>query len=107
MGECLVSCAEAMEIKWGVQFALSRGIIHLIVETDCLDAQNARLGKEVEQSYLCRSFIAVKFTHLKREENTVAHVIAKKLCRHNLGFHVWLEDLSRDLLRLIVTDCAC
>ena len=47
------------------------------------------------------SFQCVNFCHVRRDDNRVAHVLARKILDLHFDFLVWLEDVSGFLEHVI------
>ena len=46
---------------------------------------------------IAESFQCIRFSHVRREENKVAHNLARH-ARHVTGFSIWMEDIPSHTL---------
>jgi ribonuclease HI len=113
----LPTLAEACVIRWALQRAKNENLAEIIVESDakvCVDTLNLvnvecnwnilTLCKDIH--VLAADFFSCNFCWVKREANSVAHVLAKSVLSQNLlVFHfpnhlpsllekAWFRDLS-------------
>ncbi|XP_065624659.1 uncharacterized protein LOC136065433 [Quercus suber] len=103
--------AEAKSMEVAVQFAWEMGFRDIICETDSLSLYQALVGSTeaptcidtIVSSILLsiQHFCCISFSHVKRQGNRPAHILAQ-FTRHVRDFVVWLEET----LSLIEHACA-
>ena len=104
---------ESKAIEAGLLFALDIGIRDVVVESDCLLMIQALKGTTTPPSMvsavtqgildLSMGFNRVEFSHVKRQGNRSAHVLAK----HALGiidFIAWIEETPCFLEQTLIHD---
>jgi ribonuclease HI len=91
--------AEAIAACYAMLFAKEKGYRHVCFKGDALS-----IVKEVNNTYPCESshghfvedvkigllsFESSRFSHVKREANMAAHVLAKQVCNHATDVFRW------------------
>ena len=109
-----VDDAEALAAREAMQFALDIGISDAEFEGDSIIIYNAlRYQDQSFASYgdiidevclLARSLQRCSFSHVKREGNRVAHLLAHRAIELQDNFLVWLEDVPPYLESVIQSD---
>ena len=111
--QCLhaVDDAEAIAAREAFQFAMEIGISEAEVEGDSLtictalqrqDLSYATFGAVLEDVCLvANSFQQCSFSHVKREGNRIAHMLAHQALDLHDDFIVWLEDIP-DFLESVI-----
>jgi ribonuclease HI len=92
--------AELLACKMGVELARERGIVRVVLETDCLGAVAKLKGLELDRSMqgplveeikaLLGEFEDIRVTHVRRSCNGVAHVLAQLGCKDMVN-DVWVD----------------
>ncbi|XP_050248536.1 uncharacterized protein LOC126695761 [Quercus robur] len=106
---------EAMAASTALSFASRLGFHWAILESDSLTLATTLRNNSTFLSldgllmedikFHATSFIQLRYSHVKREGNKVAH----KLARHALyilDFSVWMEDVPPPLLPIVLEDIA-
>ena len=106
---------EAMAASTTLSFATQLGFQWAILESDSLTLATALQNNSTFLSsegllmedikFHASSFIQLRYSHVKREGNNVAH----KLAKHALyisEFSVWMEDVPPPLLPVVLRDIA-
>ena len=98
-----VDDAEARALHEALQFAVEIGIVDAEFEGDslticsalrCQDPSFASFGDIIEDARLiARSLQRCSFSHVKREGNRAAHMLARRAIELQDEFLVWLEDV--------------
>ncbi len=106
-----VDDAEAVAAREAIQFAVEVGISEAEVEGDSLtictalmrqDSGYTTFGAVLEEACLLASmFHRCSFSHVKREGNRVAHMLARQALDLQDDFIVWLEDVP-DFLEPVI-----
>ena len=104
---------ESKAIEAGLLFAQDISIWDIVVESDSLIMVQALNGTSAPPSAvsavvqgimdLSKGFCRVEFSHVKRQENRLAHVLAK----HALGivdFIAWIEEMPCFLEQALIHD---
>jgi ribonuclease HI len=98
-----VDDAEALAVCEALKFAMEIGISDAEFEGDslticntlrCHDQSFASFGDIIDEAcLLARSLQRCSFSHVKREGNRVAHLLARRAIELQEDFLVWLEDV--------------
>ncbi len=114
--KCLhsVDDAEALAAREAMQFAMEIGILDAEFEGDsitickalrCQDQFLASYGAIIEDVFfLARALQRCSFSHVKREGNRVAHLLARRAIELQDDFLVWLEDVPPYLESVIQSE---
>ncbi|XP_075674771.1 uncharacterized protein LOC142643956 [Castanea sativa] len=104
---------ESKAINARLLFAQDIGIRDIMVESDCLIMIQALNGTSAPPSVvstviqgimdLSKGFHRVEFSHVKRQGNRLAHVLAKHVFG-NVDFIAWIEETSCFLEQALVHD---
>ena len=96
-----VEIAEALSARHGLQVTVEAGLRNLIVEVDCKKLFNhlqsriceiSPFGKIVADILaLSTHCSSLSFSHVKRQGNKVAHLLAQ-MCKATMDFRVWIEE---------------
>lgn len=99
--------AEAKAIFWGLKVSMELGLQKVEMECDCLQIiQAIRTNAKGSSNMfliiddivdLCRNFIEVRWSFVKRSGNKVAHTLAH-LQPWEIGQRVWVEDFPLDIM---------
>ena len=94
--------AESKSFEAGILFALSRGFTNVVLEGDSQVMVNALAGSSspplavasVIQGVheICMDFRQAQFSHLKRQGNMPAHLVAKNAYNSIVNDIVWVEE---------------
>ena len=104
---------EAKAAEVALQFARDVGISDFIMEMDSLIVYNALCGQSSPPSAIalvisgaigfCGLFRQVDFSHIRRQGNTPAHLLAKH-ARGIVDFVAWMEETPCFLMQALTHD---
>ena len=107
--------AEAKATEMGLQFAKDIGVRDIILEGDSLNVYRALLGlsappPSVDAVILgvqnaCLEFCYVEFSHIRREGNRPAHLLAK-YAKGIDDYYTWIEESPCFLEHALIHDVA-
>ena len=108
-----VAAMEAYAARSAIQLTSDLGLKEVDIEGDSQTIVNALLNSNPcctlyrhlvnDTKLIARSGLSVKFLHVKRDGNIVAHSLAKR-ARSSLPFKVWMESIPPDLVSILCTD---
>ena len=112
----VVDDAEALAIREAVQLTRDIGIKEVEVEGDSLVISHAVRNQEVcfasygdiikDAELLACSLNWVGFSHVRRDGNRAAHVLARKALELSSDFLIWLENVPTFLEVVIQSECS-
>ena len=110
-----VAMVEALATRKAVEFALELGLTKVIIEGDleviCRELQDPSsslaLHGHILQDAKCLSNALqfVRYSHVYRQGNNVAHALAKRALREP-NLTVWMEDVPPDIHHIVQADLA-
>jgi ribonuclease HI len=108
-----VEAVEATAARAAVTLALDLGFKEVEVEGDSITIVKALSQSESHYTFYghiindikfaSQLLVSVKFMHVKRDGNKVAHSLARR-ARGNQPFQVWLESVSPDIVQTLYSD---
>ena len=111
---CSVADAEALAAREAIQFALEVGLTEVELEGDSLIICDALKDKELcfasygntvdDALVLARGLQCISISHVKREGNKAAHLLARHATSLSCDCLVWLEDVPAFLESVIQAD---
>uniref|UniRef100_A0A2N9G757 RNase H type-1 domain-containing protein n=1 Tax=Fagus sylvatica TaxID=28930 RepID=A0A2N9G757_FAGSY len=108
-----VEAVEAYAARCAIQFAKDLGIMKIDLEGDSRIIVDALLhagpcstfyGHIIEDiKQIAKAFSSVQFKHVKRDGNTLAHLLAKR-ARLNTSLEIWMESVPPELVSILCSD---
>ena len=104
---------EASAARRGLELALETGFGRVILEGDskilitALEehthslANFGHIAQDIQ--YLASHFSSVEYTHVHRQCNNVAHLLARRAVSYP-QFQVWMEDVPLDIIYVLQAD---
>ena len=108
-----VEIAEALAARHALTTALEAGLNRVILEVDNLKVfTHLQSGKKEKSHFgvivndirkIADQCIDIKFSHVGRKGNVVAHKLAKMSCKFE-EMRVWIEEVPHEILRVVTDD---